>query len=104
MLTLSLTVISRKRTVRIKSSNHTCSIGSIMHNNNVLMSFNYVLCSPLEYLDYKIQVLYLVHLYYRREFPIVYSTVCHREFPNVVYSTVCQRGNPPLFLAITHST
>ena len=69
MLTLSLTVISRKRTVRIKSSNHTCSIGSIMHNNNVLMSFNYVLCSPLEYLVYKIQVLYLVHLYYRREFP-----------------------------------
>ena len=52
MLTCSLTVISRKRTVRIKSSYHTCSIESIMHNN-VLVSFNYVLCSPLEYLVYK---------------------------------------------------
>ena len=28
-------------TVIIKSSNHTCFIGSVMHNNNVLMSFDY---------------------------------------------------------------
>ena len=35
---------SRKTSVRIKPSNHTCSIGSIICNNNVSMPFDYTSC------------------------------------------------------------
>ena len=46
-----------------------------MHNNNVLMSFNYVLCSPLEYLVYK-------------NTGIIFSTF------------ILQKGISPLFIAL----